>query len=34
VDVESDRITVFFDDQGYKVLGLEAVEEHGLLTRV
>jgi len=34
VDVESDRITVFFADQGYKVLALEAVEENGLLSRV
>ncbi|WP_345802624.1 RecQ family ATP-dependent DNA helicase [Microbacterium sp. AZCO] len=34
VEAESDRITVFFDDQGYKVLALEAVEENSLLSRV
>lgn len=34
VDVESDRITVFFDEQGYKVLALQAIEEHRLLSRV
>ena len=34
VDVESDRVTVFFEDQGYKVLALQAVEENALLRRV
>ncbi len=34
VDVEADRITVFFESQGYKVLALESVLEHELLTRV
>lgn len=34
VDVEDDRLTVFFEDQGYKVLQLAAVEERDLLTRV
>jgi ATP-dependent DNA helicase RecQ len=34
VDVEPDRVTVFFDDQGYKVLALELVEEGALLRRV
>ncbi|RBY96934.1 recombinase RecQ [Blastococcus sp. TF02-8] len=29
--VEDDRITVLFDDVGYKTLGLTAVVEHGLL---
>ncbi|MFE7844816.1 RecQ family ATP-dependent DNA helicase [Microbacterium sp. NPDC057407] len=32
VDVEDDRITVFFEEQGYKVLALELVEVKGLLT--
>lgn len=32
VDVEVDRITVFFEEHGYKVLALELVEEKGLLT--
>ena len=31
VDVEDDRLTVFFGDQGYKVLALELVQENGLL---
>ncbi|MCF6377081.1 RecQ family ATP-dependent DNA helicase [Nocardioides KLBMP 9356] len=31
-DVEDDRITVLFEDAGYKTLSLELVEEHGLLT--
>jgi ATP-dependent DNA helicase RecQ len=30
--VEDDRITVFFDDEGYKVLSVEAVQQHRLLT--
>jgi ATP-dependent DNA helicase RecQ len=34
VDVEDDRLTVFFDEQGYKTLQLAAVEERDLLTRV
>ena len=34
VDVESDRVTVFFEDRGYKVLALQAVEENELLRRV
>jgi ATP-dependent DNA helicase RecQ len=29
---EPDRITVLFDEYGYKTLALSAVEEHGLLT--
>ncbi|HWU46192.1 MAG TPA: DUF3553 domain-containing protein [Humibacter sp.] len=29
---ESDRITVFFEQEGYKVLSLEAIEESGVLT--
>jgi ATP-dependent DNA helicase RecQ len=29
---ESDRITVFFEQEGYKVLSLEAIEENGVLT--
>jgi ATP-dependent DNA helicase RecQ len=32
VDVEDDRLTVFFGDQGYKVLALHAVQEHSLLS--
>lgn len=34
VDVEDDRLTVFFGEQGYKVLQSAAVEERDLLTRV
>lgn len=34
VEVEDDRLTVFFDEQGYKVLGLEAVQRNDLLQRV
>ena len=30
-DVEDDRVTVLFEDAGYKTLSLELVEEHGLL---
>jgi ATP-dependent DNA helicase RecQ len=30
-DVEDDRLTVLFDDVGYRTLSLELVEEHGLL---
>lgn len=33
MSVDEDRITVFFEEQGYKVLSLEAVEEHRLLKR-
>jgi ATP-dependent DNA helicase RecQ len=32
MSVEDDRITVFFEEQGYKVLSLELIEEHDLLT--
>ncbi|HEU4757493.1 MAG TPA: RecQ family ATP-dependent DNA helicase [Agromyces sp.] len=32
MSVESDRITVFFDDEGYRVLSLAAVREGDLLT--
>ncbi|HEX5857346.1 MAG TPA: RecQ family ATP-dependent DNA helicase [Microbacterium sp.] len=31
VDVDEDRLTVFFGDQGYKVLALDLVQENGLL---
>lgn len=31
--VEEDRITVFFDSEGYRTLSLAAVTEHDLLTR-
>jgi ATP-dependent DNA helicase RecQ len=31
MSVEDDRITVFFEDEGYKVLSLEAIREHDLL---
>lgn len=34
MSVEDDRITVFFESQGYRVLALAAVQEHGLLTRM
>jgi ATP-dependent DNA helicase RecQ len=34
VDVEPDRVTVFFEDQGYKVLALALIEENALLRRV
>ena len=30
-DVEEDRVTVLFEDVGYRTLSLELVEEHGLL---
>jgi ATP-dependent DNA helicase RecQ len=30
-DLEEDRITVLFDDVGYKTLSLELVQEQGLL---
>jgi ATP-dependent DNA helicase RecQ len=30
-DVEEDRITVLFEDEGYRTLGLDLVEERGLL---
>jgi len=32
-DIEEDRITVLFEDVGYKTLSLELVEEQGLLER-
>lgn len=32
MDIEDGRLTVLFDDHGYRVLGLSAVLEHGLLT--
>jgi ATP-dependent DNA helicase RecQ len=32
MSTEDDRITVFFESQGYRVLSLDAVREHGLLT--
>jgi ATP-dependent DNA helicase RecQ len=32
--VEGDRMTVFFESQGYKVLSLDVVEEHGLVRAV
>ncbi|MDQ1531912.1 MAG: ATP-dependent helicase RecQ [Microbacteriaceae bacterium] len=32
MSVEDDRITVFFESEGYRVLSLAAVAEHGLLT--
>jgi ATP-dependent DNA helicase RecQ len=32
-DLEEDRITVLFDDVGYRTLSLEVVEEQGLLER-
>jgi ATP-dependent DNA helicase RecQ len=31
--VEADRITVFFESEGYRTLSLAAVEEHSLLAR-
>jgi ATP-dependent DNA helicase RecQ len=31
MSVEEDRITVFFESEGYRVLSLQAVQEHGLL---
>ncbi|WP_430646501.1 RecQ family ATP-dependent DNA helicase [Agromyces sp. GXS1127] len=34
MSVEVDRITVFFGDEGYRVLALDAVERGGLLARV
>jgi ATP-dependent DNA helicase RecQ len=30
--VDADRITVFFESQGYKVLSRELIEEHALLS--
>jgi ATP-dependent DNA helicase RecQ len=30
-DVEEDRITVLFEDEGYRTLALDLVEERGLL---
>jgi ATP-dependent DNA helicase RecQ len=30
--VEEDRITVFFESEGYRVLSIPSVQEHGLLT--
>ena len=34
VDVDDDRMTVFFAEQGYKVLALEAVEQSAIVTPV
>jgi ATP-dependent DNA helicase RecQ len=34
MSTENDRITVLFDQVGYKTLALEAVEAHDLLQRV
>lgn len=34
MSVDDDRLTVFFDSQGYRTLSLELVREQGLLTRV
>jgi ATP-dependent DNA helicase RecQ len=31
LSVESDRLTVLFDEQGYKTLSRDAIREHGLL---
>jgi ATP-dependent DNA helicase RecQ len=33
-DLEEDRVTVLFEDAGYKTLSLDLVEEEGLLERV
>jgi ATP-dependent DNA helicase RecQ len=33
-DMEADRVTVLFDDVGYRTLALEAVEEQGLLSEL
>jgi ATP-dependent DNA helicase RecQ len=32
MSVEDDRITVFFESEGYRVLSIAAVTEHDLLT--
>jgi len=32
MSVEDDRITVFFETEGYRVLSLKAIAEHGLVT--
>jgi ATP-dependent DNA helicase RecQ len=32
--VEEDRLTVLFDEVGYRTLSIEAVEDHGLLRPV
>jgi ATP-dependent DNA helicase RecQ len=34
MSVEEDRITVFFESEGYRVLSLPVVEENALLERV
>ncbi|MCU1438548.1 MAG: hypothetical protein JWP66_1635 [Naasia sp.] len=34
MSVEDDRITVFFDTEGYRVLSLEAIEKNNLLEPV
>lgn len=34
MSVEDDRITVFFETQGYRTLALKAVEDHDLLARL
>ena len=32
MSVEQDRLTVLFDDVGYKTLSMQAVQEHDLLS--
>jgi ATP-dependent DNA helicase RecQ len=34
MSIEQDRLTVLFDDVGYKTLSLPAVHEHNLLARL
>ena len=34
MSVEEDRVTVFFETQGYRTLSLAAIEDHDLLTRL
>nr|WP_286279415.1 hypothetical protein [Naasia aerilata] len=34
MSIEEDRITVFFESEGYRVLSLPVVEEHELLELV
>jgi ATP-dependent DNA helicase RecQ len=31
---EEDRVTVYFDDEGYKTLSLQALRERDLLERI
>jgi ATP-dependent DNA helicase RecQ len=33
MSIEKDRLTVLFDDVGYKTLSLPAIREHQLLSR-